>query len=151
MTEHFVEPPDDASSISDASEEADEGGFVKFDSAVMSATLIAHHPESKQLNYKEILALAKITRDKDGDIIDVLHQTIPFMTKYERARLLGLRATQLSQGAEPLVTVPRDMISSYAIASLELEQARLPFIIRRPLPSGASEYWKVKDLMLVDF
>ncbi len=63
MTEHFVEPPDDASSISDASVEDEEDGFVKFDSAVMSATLITHHPESKQLNYKEILALAKITRD----------------------------------------------------------------------------------------
>jgi hypothetical protein len=35
------------------------------------------------------------------------------------------------------------------IARLELEQKRLPFIIKRPLPNGKFEYWRLYDMMVV--
>ena len=34
---------------------------------------------------------------------------------------------------------------------MELKERKLPFIIRRPLPSGGSEYWKVEDLELLEY
>ena len=38
------------------------------------------------------------------------------------------------------------MIDGYTIALQELKEGKIPFIIRRPLPNGASEYWKINDL-----
>jgi DNA-directed RNA polymerase subunit K/omega len=102
-------------------------------------------------NYDEIKALSKVTRDEFNIIIDPLHKTVPFLTKYEKARILGQRSKQIECGAKPLVKVPENIIDSYLIAELELEQKAMPFIIRRPIPSGGSEYWNLKDLEYISF
>jgi len=78
-----------------------------------------------------------------------LHRTFPFITKYERARILGERAKQLNSGAKPLVEVSPNVIDGYLIALTEFEQKRIPFIIKRPLPNGGCEYWKFKDLEVI--
>ena len=102
-------------------------------------------------NYDEIKSLSKVTRDEFNIIIDPLHKTIPFLTKYEKTRILGQRSKQIECGAKPLVKVPENIIDSYVIAELELEQKVIPFIIRRPIPSGGSEYWNLKDLEIISF
>ena len=109
------------------------------------------HPESILQNYDEILSMTKVVRDSNGIIIDKLHRTIPYLTKYEKARILGQRAKQINSGAYPFVKVPENVIDGYIIAELELKQKRIPFIIRRPLPNGGSEYWKVQDLEDISF
>ena len=107
-------------------------------------------PETSVHNYEEINALVKVFRNKDNIIVDPLHRTIPILTKYERTRVLGQRAKQINNGSRPYVSVPEDIIDGYLIAELELEQKRIPFIIRRPLPGNAGcEYWKVSDLEIV--
>ena len=78
--------------------------------------------------------------------MDELHKTIPLLTKYEKTRILGQRAKQIECGAISLVQVPPNIVDSYLIAKLELEQNKIPFIIRRPLPNGGMEYWYVSDL-----
>jgi DNA-directed RNA polymerase subunit K/omega len=99
-------------------------------------------------NYEEFLNDTR-SRNADGAIVDVMHKTMPFMTKYEKTRILGQRAKQLNQGAQPLIPVDKKIIDGYLIAQLELQQKALPFIIRRPLPGGKSEYWRVSDLELI--
>ena len=42
-----------------------------------------------------------------GAIIDDMHRTLPFITKYERTRILGIRAKQLNNGAKPFITLRR--------------------------------------------
>lgn len=106
----------------------------------------SQHPECILHNMKEIQIMCNIVRNTDGHIIDPLHTTIPFLTKYERARICGQRATQIDNGSYPLVSVPRGVINSLEIAKLELEQKVIPFIIQRPLPSGGCEYWRASDL-----
>ena len=54
--------------------------------------------------------------------------------------------TDLYKMVEPLIKLPKDVIDGLTIATLEFEQKVLPFIIRRPLPNGISEYWNIKDL-----
>ena len=73
------------------------------------------------------------------------------MTKYERARILGQRAKQIESGAKPLVKVPDNIVDGHIIADLELQQKRSPFIIRRPIPGGAFEYWNIRDLEMILF
>jgi DNA-directed RNA polymerase I, II, and III subunit RPABC2 len=68
------------------------------------------------------------------------------MTKYERARILGIRALQISMGSP--ATVPlTDETDSLQIALKELEQKRIPIIIRRHFPDGTHEDWAVNELM----
>jgi DNA-directed RNA polymerase I, II, and III subunit RPABC2 len=130
--------------------EDDEDGeqyLQKFDEFTKKTTIDQYHPELSQHNHDEIEALSEIVRDGDGNIIDPLHVTLPFLTKYERARILGERAKQLDAGATPLITInDQELIDSYLIAVLELEQKKIPFIVKRPLPNGGCEYWKLKDL-----
>ena len=129
----------------------DENYLQKFDKEITKDYIMDFHPECLNHNYDEIKALSKVTRDEFNIIIDPLHKTIPFLTKYEKARILGQRAKQIECGAKPLVKVPENIIDSYLIAELELEQKAIPFIIRRPIPSGGSEYWNLKDLEYISF
>jgi DNA-directed RNA polymerase I, II, and III subunit RPABC2 len=140
--------------IDDEEEDEDNEGeqyLQKFDKSVNDNYLLNFHPESVLQNYDEILVMTKVVRNADGIIVDKLHRTIPYLTKYEKARILGQRAKQINSGAYPFVKVPENVIDGYLIAELELKQKRIPFIIRRPLPNGGSEYWTIKDLEDVSF
>ena len=63
--------------------------------------------------------------------------------------MIGFRANQLSQGAKPYVAIPNYVTDVGEIARLELEARRLPFLIRRPMPDGTHEYWRLSDLLLL--
>ena len=130
-------------------DDEDEHMFEKLEQDMHKKILSAYHPEVAQINFDELNALSKVIRDTNGKIIDDLHKTIPFMTKYERTRVLGVRTKQLNNGANPFIQVSEEIINGYTIAKRELEEKKIPFIIRRPLPSGASEYWRLEDLELL--
>jgi DNA-directed RNA polymerase subunit K/omega len=135
----------------DDEDENDENYLQKFDRDIKKNYINEFHPECVIHNFDEVAALSHVVKDKDGIIIDDLHKTIPFLTKYERARILGQRAKQIECGAKPFVKVPENIVDSYIIAELELKQKKIPFIIRRPIPGGACEYWNLKDLEMVCF
>jgi len=137
----------------DDSEEDEDGELYlkKFDKEINKNYILNFHPECSHQNYDEILAMTKVVRDNSNIIIDDLHRTIPYLTKYERARILGQRAKQINSGATPFVKVPENVIDGYLIAELELQKKIIPFIIRRPLPNGGSEYWSIKDLEDISF
>jgi len=130
-------------------DEDDENYLQKFSREINKQYIEKEHPECVFHNYNEISTLSKITRDKNNNIIDPLHRTIPFLTKYEKTRIIGQRAKQINSGAKPFVNVPQHIIDGYIIAELELKQKKIPFIIKRPIPGGGSEYWNVKDLELI--
>ena len=73
--------------------------------------------------------------------------TSKFMTKYERARILGSRALQISKNA-PLMVDPGDESDPYKLAEVELSEKKIPFIVRRYLPDGSFEDWKVSELYI---
>ena len=74
---------------------------------------------------------------------------MPFLTKYERTRILGQRAKQIDTGAKSFVKTDNSILDGYIIAQAELEQKKIPFIIKRPLPNGGFEYWNISDLELI--
>ena len=99
------------------------------------------------LNFEEIETMSKVFRNKYGDIIDDFHKTIPFITRFEKAKILGIRANQLNKDPSlALVDVDSGIIDGYKIALEEYKQKKIPFIIKRPLPNGHCEYWKFSDL-----
>jgi DNA-directed RNA polymerase I, II, and III subunit RPABC2 len=93
--------------------------------------------------------MAKVVRNEAGIIIDDLHKTVPFLTKYEKTSIIGQRAKHINSGANPFVIVPANVIDGYLIATMELNEKKIPFIIRRPIPGGSCEYWHVNDLELI--
>ena len=60
----------------------------------------------------------------------------PTLTKYEKARIMGARALQLSLGAPPFIPIPKNARISLDISMEELEQRVIPITIRRVLPNG---------------
>ena len=133
----------------DEDEEEDEDHLKKIDETYQKKILNDHHPELKTLNYEEIESLCIIVKDGQGNIIDPLHKTPPFLSRYEKARILGERAEQINSGAEPFIEVEPTILDGYLIALKELEQKKIPFIIQRPMPNGGSEYWRLRDLEML--
>lgn len=127
-------------------DEESEMNLRKFEGEISKDYLINFHPEIQTHNYDEIATLSTIVRNQEGQIVDNFHKTLPFVTKFERARILGVRAKQINNGASVMIDVPEHVIDGYTIAQMEYEQKKIPFIIKRPLPNGAVEYWKFSDL-----
>ena len=123
--------------------------FQKLKRSVRESYVETYHPETMSHNYDEIQTLARVVRNSAGVIVDDLHRTIPIMTKYEKTRILGQRARQINEGAPAFIKIDSTVIDGYLIAVKELEQKKTPFIIRRPLPNGGSEYWRVQDLEIL--
>lgn len=133
----------------DDEDDYDENYLQKFDEKTQQNIISEYHPELQTHNYTEVEILARVVRDGDGNIIDPLHQTLPFITRYEKAKILGERAKQINAGAPIFVEVEPSVIDGYLIALKEFEEKKIPFIIKRPLPNGGCEYWKFKDLELL--
>jgi len=136
---------EDASDDGDVSDE-DDDYMQKLDKDVVRDHIAAVHPESAHVNYHEVLALCNVTRDAGQNIVDPLHKTIPFLTKYEYAHVVGLRAQQINAGSPPFVKVDKQIVEGHLIAQIEIRQRKVPFIVCRPLPGGGTEYWRLSDL-----
>ena len=139
----------DYDSDPDEDTDDDENYLQKFDESLHTQVIADYHPEMKSHNYDEITNMAKVTRNESGAIIDPLHKSVPFITRYEKAKLIGERAAQLSAGATPLVEVDENIIDDYVIASKEFNEKKIPFIIKRPMPNGGCEYWRMEDLEIL--
>ena len=104
------------------------------------AYLYAHHPETILEYVEEIIPKLSISTN---------HKSTPYLTTFERTKILGFRATQLSQGARPFIKLPEHITDVKEIARLELSARRLPFILKRPMPDGTFEYWRLSDLTII--
>jgi len=76
-------------------------------------------------------------------------KTSKYMTKYERARILGTRALQISMNAPVMVELEGET-DPLEIAMKELRARKIPFTIRRYLPDGSYEDWGVDELIVED-
>ncbi|KAI1096363.1 RNA polymerase Rpb6 [Rostrohypoxylon terebratum] len=84
--------------------------------------------------------------NKDKKIPNEERTTTPYMTKYERARVLGTRALQISMNAPVLVDLEGES-DPLQIAIKELREKKIPLIVRRYLPDGYYEDWSCEELL----
>lgn len=73
------------------------------------------------------------------------------MTKYEHAKVIGIRAEQLARGSQPFVNDDEQdgqRFDPIAIAQRELDAGVLPFVVVRNLPDGSQEKWRLRDLVM---
>jgi DNA-directed RNA polymerase I, II, and III subunit RPABC2 len=130
------------------SDDDEEDEIINIENNIEYNLLNKFHPEMKQINNNELNSL--IIQDKNKKGYDNNHTTIPIMTRYEKAKIIGLRASQINAGSDILIDIPDNIIDGITIAKMELEQKKIPFIIRRPLPNGKSEYWDINDLEILE-
>ncbi|KAI8671589.1 hypothetical protein NCS52_00562700 [Fusarium sp. LHS14.1] len=83
---------------------------------------------------------------KDKKIPEGERTTTPYMTKYERARILGTRALQISMNAPVLVDLEGET-DPLQIAIKEMREKKIPLIVRRYLPDGYYEDWTCEELL----
>jgi len=104
--------------------------------------LLNHHPEI-WVDYVETIK-KKLVRDPTKAV------SYPFLNQFEKTKVLSFRASQLAQGNKPYIAV-HDIVSDvYTIAKMELKERKLPYLIKRPLPDGDYEYWRINDLIIFD-
>lgn len=120
----------------DYGSQADEGDEIEIITDAEESEVDDTHPGVGQHEKK------KRVRIPDSERI-----TSRFMTKYEKARILGTRALQISKNA-PLMVDPGDETDPYRLAEIELSSKKVPFIVRRYLPDGSYEDWKASDLFV---
>jgi len=83
-----------------------------------------------------------ITRSVDHKSVEIKNSTDtiitgpPTLTRFEKARIMGSRALQLSLGAPPFIDFSKNISTSLEIAMEELHQKVIPIVIRRTLPNG---------------
>ncbi len=96
-------------------------------------------PDNDEIDYDELFA------DDDFKMKKTERLSKPILFKYEKVRLLSVRAKQLAQGAKPMIknTVG---LSPKDIALLELKNKVIPLIIERPVPNSGVERWKLSEL-----
>ncbi len=141
------EEPEDTGAA--ALETAEALGLTEAPSAKTQG-LLEQHPEIWP-DYEEAVLEKLIVKDAWPPKADVdrQHATYPFLTLYEKTKVLSLRAAQLARGAPPFIDVPEYLTDVYEIARSELEAKRLPYILKRPLPDGTYEYWRLADLLVI--
>ncbi|CAL1687152.1 DNA-directed RNA polymerases I, II, and III subunit RPABC2 [Formica fusca] len=101
-------------------------------------------------------------QEDDGENIELLNAneatagvqkskriTTRYMTKYERARVLGTRALQIAMCAPVMVELEGET-DPLQIAMKELKQRKIPIIIRRYLPDNSYEDWGIDELIIID-
>ena len=107
----------------------------------------------KELTEKEQILLdeeCKVIEKREIIEVDPVHKPVeieltgkgkiqtgpPTLTRFEKARIMGARALQLSLGAPPFIEIPKTARTSLDIAMEELDKRVIPIIIRRVLPNG---------------
>eukprot|EP00741_Cyanophora_paradoxa_P023515 tig00021589_g22717.t1 len=73
--------------------------------------------------------------------------TTKYMTKYERARILGTRALQIAMNAPVMVQLEGET-DPLQIAMKELRERKIPIKIRRYLPDGSHEDWDISEMIV---
>jgi DNA-directed RNA polymerase subunit K/omega len=116
--------------------------------------LLRFHPEARIDTIESVSMDVILTNvppsftNPDGQA-DSKHRGMPFLTQFEKTKILGFRTNQLSNGARPYIAVPKHVTDIREIARLELDARRLPIIIKRPMPDGTFEKWRLSDLLIL--
>lgn len=126
-------------------EEQDDGVDILEETEEDAYIDLKFNNRSKFDNFSKVMELSNANYQNT----DKKRKTTPQLTKYEKTKILGIRAQQLLSGMPALIKVPKDVNNVRKIAELELKERKIPFIIKRPLPNKGCEYIKIEDLEFV--
>tara|TARA_B100001765_G_scaffold8326_1_gene4794 strand:+ start:310 stop:795 length:486 start_codon:yes stop_codon:yes gene_type:complete len=119
------------------------------DKAIETYKKIYENEEMSEKEQKELDQICETIRKREVLTQSLDHKPIeikndkntpitgpPTLTRFEKARIMGSRALQLSLGAPPFINIAKNISTSLEIAMEELRQRVIPIVIRRTLPNG---------------
>lgn len=106
-------------------------------------------PLDEPIENEGVEKMEVLTEGTPGLVDPAKRITTRYMTKYERARVLGTRALQIAMCAPVMVELEGETDPLH-IAMKELKARKIPFIIRRYLPDGSFEDWALDELVISD-
>ena len=74
-------------------------------------------------------------------------KTSPFLTKFEKTKIIGIRAQMIAKGSQPVINVPSHIIDAIDIAELEFEKKCIPLFIKRYITATEYEIWRPEDMV----
>ena len=129
-------------------DEDDDEEYDDNDDDIDDTELLKKENEDDELECFYDIEQNEINNIQNNDVPKEDRITMPYLTKYEKVRVLGTRAKQISLGAKILVkNIDLTTKKPLEIAKIELEHGVIPFKIRRPLPNGKIEEWKISELV----
>lgn len=84
---------------------------------------------------------------KNYDLMKINYKSSNRLNKYEKAKILGIRAQQLAMNAKSMVEIPKYITNHLERAEYELSKKQIPFIIKRT-KGDLVEYWKLEDMII---
>ncbi|KAE9982223.1 hypothetical protein BLS_006382 [Venturia inaequalis] len=136
-----IEEPTNYDEATEGQEEGQDVGNTGDENGPKDDMIIESGDTSQKKKVRNTVAelkKKKIANDK--------RSTTPYMTKYERARVLGTRALQISMNAPVLVDLEGET-DPLQIALKELREKKIPLVIRRYMPDGWYEDWTCEELL----
>ena len=115
--------------IIEPSEENDiEEDATLFDNNIQNIDII-----SNKMSYNNYYSVLKKTQNR--------------ITKFEKAKIIGIRAQMISSGALPCIQIPKGMTHAIDIANLEFNTKKIPLLIRRYTVDNHIEDWRLEDFV----
>lgn len=102
-----------------------------------SNNILGEQKSSQLIDYNETYTHYKVG----------VKETTPFISKFERIKIISIRAQQLANGAKTTIQIPSGVSDVKEIASYEYKAKRIPFMIRRFRPDGSYEDWRLSDFI----
>ena len=122
---------------------------TSLETAIETYKKIYGYDEKEEKEQKQIDQQIEIIRKREIITLSEKHEVIEIqnavntissgrltLTRFEKARIMGSRALQLSLGAPPFIDFSKNTTTSLEIAMEELKQRVIPIVIRRTLPNG---------------
>ena len=122
---------------------------TSLETAIETYKKIYGYDEKEEKEQKQIDQQIEIIRKREIITLSEKHEVVEIqnavntissgrltLTRFEKARIMGSRALQLSLGAPPFIDFSKNTTTSLEIAMEELQQRVIPIVIRRTLPNG---------------
>ena len=122
---------------------------TSLETAIETYKKIYGYDEKEEKEQKQIDQQIEIIRKREIITLSEKHEVVEIqnavnainsggltLTRFEKARIMGSRALQLSLGAPPFIDFSKNTTTSLEIAMEELQQRVIPIVIRRALPNG---------------
>tara|TARA_Y100000389_G_C17459728_1_gene520773 strand:- start:687 stop:1265 length:579 start_codon:yes stop_codon:yes gene_type:complete len=116
----------------------------------LKESISTFHRDQNLISLDDVKPFLYTKRNKFNKIIDEHHKSTPILTKFEKTKVIGFRAIQLTSGAPPFIDIPSHIHDPTIIANMELNAKKIPFIIKRPISSSSFEYWLLSELEIIE-
>lgn len=147
LAEELEDAADVAEQAAEAAAEPKQRELAKENRALVFLT--THHPECRLDYAEQVFDKLPLDAAPPDHGRDTRHTSVPYLTVYEKTKLIGLRANMIAKGSPLFIDRPPHVTDVLELARMEVEQKKVPVILKRQMPDGTFEYWRLSDLIVV--